>query len=135
MAMEFDALKSFQKRVQKLKAEMPKICTDTVNECAAGMVKLVTEATPIDTGYMKGQWGVEAASKSGTTYSATVFNGTSYGLYVEEGHRLMRNGKQVGFVRGKNFVKKSVHAFQGSGEFEKVSAKALDRIAEVLSGG
>lgn len=135
MAMEFGALKNFQKRVQKLKAEMPKICTDAVNESAAGMVSLVTKATPVDTGYMKSQWNVDAASRSGTTYSATVFNSAHYGLYVEEGHRLMRNGKQVGFVRGKHFVKKSVHVFQDSGKFEKVSAKALDRVAEVLSGG
>ena len=40
-------------------------------------------------------------------YQTTVFNQVEYAPYVEYGHRIVKNGKTVGFVLGRYILTKS----------------------------
>ena len=55
--------------------------------------------TPVDTGELR-----KSAGKSGNEIGYTK----EYAAHVEFGHRVMREGKQIGYVYGQHFLKRNV---------------------------
>lgn len=44
--------------------------------------------------------------------SVSVYNNTEYAPHVEYGHRIIRDGKCLGYVPGKHFWRNSIYQFQ-----------------------
>lgn len=108
MKLEFD-LKELQKLNDKLKdlaeSEFNALLDDTANMIAQVFLRNVTNLTPVDTGFLRGNWDIVR----GRDYYQ-VYNNTIYGMYVNYGHRT-RNG---GWVEGQFFVEKSMEMTERS---------------------
>ena len=76
-------------------------------------LKLVREAkrlTPFDTGNLRRHWFFKV-EESGDI-RIWVLNDAEYVAYVNNGHRVVKNGRTVGFVRGAHMLKKSIDCYK-----------------------
>lgn len=127
MKIEFD-LRELQKLNDKLKdlaeREFEALLDDTANMIAQVFLKNLTKMTPVDTGFLRGNWDI---SKGPGYYQ--VYNNTVYGIYVNYGHRT-RNG---GWVEGQFFVEKSMEMTERS--VEKIVRESLIKPLERYLNG
>lgn len=76
-------------------------------------LKLVREAkrlTPFDTGNLRRHWFFRV-EESGDI-RIWVLNDAEYAAYVNNGHRVVRGGRTVGFVHGKHMLKNSIDNYK-----------------------
>lgn len=116
MKVGFMQLVQFQKKLQKLDKKIKNdVCKHVANGLAAKLLKQTKQKTPVGQ-YPKGTGKVGGTLKRGwktkgmklpNGYKATVFNQVEYAPYVEFGHRIVKNGKTVGFVQGRHMLAKS----------------------------
>lgn len=60
-----------------------------------------------------------------------VLNTSPHGHLIEDGHRqVTKDGREVGFVRGKKVMKKGMQDFEDSRDDVKEISNALDRLLE-----
>lgn len=57
-----------------------------------------------------------------------AINSAPHAHLIEYGHRLVRGGKDVGFVPGRLIMSAGAKNFDSSGDFEKIISKELDRM-------
>lgn len=100
MSVYFQNFDSFLQKLKDLDADCDKAARNVVNRMVnEGMAETMKE-TPEHTGYLRENWKSRPARKRWNGYSGSYSNNVSYGLYVNYGHRLVRNGKTVGYVPG-----------------------------------
>lgn len=100
MSVYFQNFDSFMQKLKSLDADCDKAARNVVNRMVnEGMAETMKE-TPVDTGYLRENWQSRPARKQGNGYSGSYSNNVFYGLYVNYGHRLVRNGKTIGYVPG-----------------------------------
>lgn len=90
-------------------------------------LKLVREAkrlTPVDTGNLRRHWFFKV-EESGDI-RIWVLNDAEYAGYVNNGHRVVRNGRTVGFVRGTHMLKKSIDCYKENYMKQDVEAMLED---------
>ena len=83
-----------------------------VIEVANELLGKVVEKTPIKTGYLQNQWNIGAIKKRGNEYYIEVYNNVEYAEPVEYGHRIVRNGRTVGNVKGVHMMELSLQELQ-----------------------
>lgn len=59
-----------------------------------------TPKTGKEGGTLRRGWFVDGYTNTGGYYTIKVINNTEYASYVEDGHRIKRNGKTIGWVPG-----------------------------------
>lgn len=100
MSVYFQNFDSFLQKLKALDTDCDKAVRNVVNRMVnEGMAETMKE-TPVDTGYLRENWQSRSARKRGNGYSGSYSNNVFYGLYVNYGHRLVRNGKTIGYVPG-----------------------------------
>lgn len=79
-----------------------------VNDSMGKVLELIVPLTPIKTGDLRRGYRIVKARKlsSGRIVGAVV-NNEHYFKYVNDGHRIVRNGATLGFVKGKFMLQKS----------------------------
>ena len=60
--------------------------------------------------------------------TARVLNTSPHGHLIEDGHRQVVDGQEVGFVRGKKVVEKGMKEFEQKREDVQEISKALDKL-------
>lgn len=93
------------KKLERMEKEFPETVEMALNDEAnliIGEVRKEKYKNP--TGTLKNAWGKETTGP----LQRTIFNNTEYVNHVEYGHRIVRNGKTVGFVRGKYTLYKAM---------------------------
>lgn len=76
-------------------------------------LKLVREAkkrTPVDTGNLRRHWFFRVEGSG--DIRIWVLNDAEYAAYVNNGHRIVRGGRTVGFVQGAHMLKKAIDAYK-----------------------
>lgn len=93
----------FRKLTEK---ELRNIVLKHLNNANAKLNARIKLACPVDTGRLRHSWKMTPA-RFIRGYGYTASNGTNvhYAPYVRYGHRVMRNGKQVGFAKGQFFLR------------------------------
>lgn len=61
---------------------------------------------------------------------ARVLNTSPHGHLIEDGHRQIVDGQEVGFVAGKKVMQKGMREFESSHEDVKEISNALDKLLE-----
>ena len=103
-------------------------------EIAANELKsLAALNTPVVTGHLRRSWQTGPVEKERGHVSAKVFNLTNYGIHVEYGHRIIRNGEYVGYVPGQYFFRHSLDQFKPM--FQKICSDFQQEINKALGGG
>lgn len=98
------------KRLRKENFEA--VMKKTADTVAAEAFGRIVKATPVDTGQLRRSWTLQPAVKTKGDYSATIGTSLFYSIYVEYGHRIMRNGKQIGYAPPKYFLRDAMDAFK-----------------------
>lgn len=98
------------KRLRKENFEA--VMKKTADTVAAEAFGRIVKATPVDTGQLRRSWTLQPAVKTKDDYSATIGTSLFYSIYVEYGHRIMRNGKQIGYAPPKYFLRDAMDAFK-----------------------
>lgn len=98
------------KRLRKENFEA--VMKKTADTVAAEAFGRIVKATPVDTGQLRRSWTLQPAVKTKSGYSATIGTSLFYSIYVEYGHRIMRNGKQIGYAPPKYFLRDAMDAFK-----------------------
>lgn len=71
-------------------------------------VKLLTPVGKVRGGTLRRSW---KNNKLGT-YERIISNNVEYGPHVENGHRIVRNGRVVGYVEGRYMLKRSMEELE-----------------------
>ena len=66
------------------------------------------DRTPVDTGALKRSWELGDVQGEGQNISVEILNGMEYATYIEYGHRVVRNGVEVGWYEGRFMLKISI---------------------------
>lgn len=98
------------KRLRKENFEA--VMKKTADTVAAEAFGRIVKATPVDTGQLRRSWTLQPGVKTKSGYSATIGTSLFYSIYVEYGHRIMRNGKQIGYAPPKYFLRDAMDAFK-----------------------
>lgn len=127
--VDVKALEALQERLDKLSAgQKDQFFESAAKDTAARFLVVVKRATPKDTGTLRRGWTAGKdldtynetlayansllVKRYGRSYRITVENNVEYAEPVELGHRIMRNGRQVGYVPPQYFVKRSQEALE-----------------------
>ena len=90
-----------------------------VVECALRISRDIKDSVEehhlIDTSTYYNSWTYDRESE---TSAVAVSKGAPYGAYLEYGHRVMRGGKQVGFVPARPHVRPVADAWRGKVEHQ-----------------
>ena len=151
ITVDVSQLKAWSDNLEKIVAsgQQKKLLEDCAKELAAHLVERMRYRAPIKTGRLEnsivaGTSTIQKGKNSETLYKydlgkvtckddiVTISVGTSgigYASYVEHGHRIMKDGKQVGFVPGRHFMDISVQ------EIQEIAPEVLeDKILDFLKG-
>lgn len=94
--MAIDGMDSWLKKLETLKKDFPKETGTFLYKKAEETIGYIKKYTPVDEGILRGAWFRE----NGGSFKQIVYNNTSYAAHVEYGHRIVRNKKTIGYVKG-----------------------------------
>lgn len=100
MSVYFQNFDSFLQKLKDLDADCDKAARNVVNRMVNEGMDETMKETPEHTGYLRENWKSRPARKRRNGYSGSYSNNVFYGIYVNYGHRLVRNGKTIGYVPG-----------------------------------
>lgn len=110
---KFDGLDEWEQKLsQVIESQYPEEFRKMVIEIANELLGEVVEKTPVKTGYLQNQWNIGAIEKRGNEYYIEVYNNVEYAESVEYGHRIVRNGRTVGNVKGVHMMELSLQELQ-----------------------
>ena len=96
--MAVEGMNDWLKKLETLKKDFPKetgtFLYKKAEETIGYIKKYPGHKSP--TGTLRGAWFRE----NGGSFKQIVYNNTSYAAHVEYGHRIVRNKKTVGYVKG-----------------------------------
>ncbi len=113
-SFDFKELEQFQKKIDHTIKDMPTFIEKTLSDLGNRFEDGVVGRTPVNTGTLKDAWTKKAISRDWDEYTLDIYNkvenekGKAYASYVEDGHRIMRNGVQIGYADPVNFMKDTV---------------------------
>ena len=89
--------------------------------------------TPVKSGDLRRGWKKTNVSFNGQEASIEIYNNIEYAGFMEEGHRIVRGGKTVGYVEGRKMLATAIHDAEAL--IEQAAQDAIDEITEKLLGG
>lgn len=130
--MELKGLTEFQKDLldvaqQKLPKETNKIMRKVGNKARTRVARKARSLVKKKTGTYHKKWkrGKVFKGKEGE-YVVRVYNSAPHAHLIEDGHRMVKGGQEIGFVKGKKVLEKGMEEFENSGEFEKMLGDWID---------
>jgi len=131
ISVDLSQIKAYSENLERIVAsgKQKKLLSDCAKELAARLLAVVKPITPKDTGHLQNSWRCGTVERDGDVVKITVSNPVEYASYQEHGHRIMRNGKQIGIYEGKHFLDISVQ------EINEIAPEVLeDKIRAFLEG-
>lgn len=132
MSIEFEGLSEFQQDLlvmaqKTLPKESFKIMRKIGNKAAVSIRKEARSKVGRKTGTYHKRFKRGKVFRDGSgAIVARVINSSPHAHLIEYGHKLVRGGKTVGFVTGKNVMYNGMKNFDSSGEFDKMLSAWLD---------
>lgn len=111
--VEIKGMKDFAKQMQKAAAPetLDRFYTQLTNDIANEVLTATVKDTPYITYRLQESWRLSSAKKKWYgAYAAEIYNNVEYAPWVENGHRIMRNGETVGFCEGKHMLRNAMQA-------------------------
>lgn len=75
------------------------------------VVRLVKKETPVDTGNLRRRWHARLDKRSGK-FLIWIENDADYAAAVNNGHRVVRAKKTVGFAKGRYMLEKGIQEYK-----------------------
>lgn len=134
--MIIDGLTDFQNDLLRVERSSEKVFKEAVrtsgNKATSHVRKKAKSLVKKDTGnyHKKFKRGKVFIGPDGAM-TVRVLNTSPHGHLIEDGHRqVTKDGREVGFVRGKKVMEKGMGEFEDSRDDVKEISKALDKLLE-----
>lgn len=108
MSVKLQNYEHFMRKLQKLDADCDEAERNIVNRMIGDGLEMTMSKTNVKTGYLRENWQMNPATKKASGYSGGYSNNVFYGLYVNYGHRQVRNGKTIGYTPGSFFLEQGI---------------------------
>lgn len=137
MSMKFEGLSDFQKDLlevtqRKLPKESTKIMRKIGSKARTQVARKSRKLVKKDTGLYHKKWkrGKVFRGEDGELV-VRVINTAPHAHLIEHGHRqVTKDGREVGFVKGKKVLDKGIKDFDDSGQYEEMLSDWLDELLE-----
>ena len=93
-------LEELRKNIETMLKDMPKIVKDFAGTEGAKILKGTIENTQKITGTLQRSWHYEVIQNPDNSCDIRIYNNVKYAAWYEKGHRIVKNGKTVGRVKG-----------------------------------
>lgn len=111
-----------------LEKHMTKVGNIVVTE-----TKARTPVGKINGGTLRGGWKKSTVQISSGSVEIEIYNNVEYAGFVENGHRIVRNGKTYGYVEGKKMLATTIN--DAGMLLDKAAEDAVNEILNNLFGG
>lgn len=113
--------------------QIVKAVENNMVEVAGRVINQTKRNTPVDTGNLRGSWQAGETRYFGNTFVVTLSSDVEYSQFIEEGHRVVRGGKTVGYYEGRHMLKNAIDSTTKTWDtsLRKVLAREL---ANILGG-
>lgn len=98
----------FRKKLEELKADLDESARRVVSQMADVGLSTAIKNTPVKSGYLRRSWLKSHTFKLGKDWQSGYANSVEYGLYVNNGHRIVVKDKTVGYVKGVRMLEKGM---------------------------
>lgn len=113
MSLDVKAFEEFRDKLEKVNKASDEIMKQAIIEIAARALRLIKNATPVDTGFLKEDWFISNMKKTGNVWQIDISNLVEYAPYVEYGHRIVaRDGTTIGWQEGQLMMTLSMKAVE-----------------------
>jgi len=85
-----------------------RLAYEVLQELGNMLLRSTKRATPVDTGHLKRNWFISNVRQRGDIFEIEIYNNVAYAPWVENGHRIVRNGHTVGFAEGRYMLRISI---------------------------
>jgi hypothetical protein len=106
----------YRAKLEQLGADLDESAQRVLTRMNAKGMNVTVKATPVDTGHLRRMWFSSPAKRVGNGYESRYYNNTFYAGYVNNGHRIVRNGKTVGYVNGVRMLEQGQTAAKESAD-------------------
>ena len=106
--IDFKELNAYASAVTVFKNDFHSFLKKFLIEMAERVLARVKPRTPVVSGDLKRGWELGKVQGEGQNISVEILNGMDYATDVEYGHRIVRNGVEVGWYNGRFMLKISI---------------------------
>ncbi|WP_096199512.1 HK97 gp10 family phage protein [Bacillus sp. FJAT-45350] len=134
MSLEIKNLDKFEKMlVEKATKELPRETKQIMRKMGSKARTLTarnarSKVKKVTGSYHK-SWKRGKLFFDGDKFVIRVYSGSRKAHLIEKGHRIVRNGREVGFVKGKNVLEESMKEFEDR-EMDQMLSDWLDNLLE-----
>ena len=90
----------FRNELKRMLGDISEIDKKILDKVGNKTVRRLKNDTPVDTGFMRRSWKANPTVQHRNKTEKVIVNTADYSSYVNDGHRIVRNGATVGFVEG-----------------------------------
>lgn len=105
-------LRDLHKRMGTAIQEINAFHTGLLDTMMNGLLNDVKDATPFKTRHLKRNWFITPTQKTESGVQAEIYNNVEYASWVENGHRIVRDGQTRGFVEGRYMLRDGLNDLQ-----------------------
>ena len=133
--MRLDGLTDFQQDLlntsKKIHKEIPKVLRKVGSKGRTHVAKKSRQLVKKKTGNYHKKWKRGKVFKSNDEFVVRIYNSSSHAHLLEDGHIMItKDGRNVGFVRGKHVLKDGMQEFESSGVVDEMIGDWLDDLLE-----
>ncbi|MBZ5952910.1 HK97 gp10 family phage protein [Leuconostoc gelidum subsp. gasicomitatum] len=104
---------------------------DALTKTAGVVIRKVKQKTPVDQGTLRRNWQASGAKRHAGVFLIDIFNNIEYAPFIENGHRIVRGGRTVGYQSGIFMLRDSLREIDNNWE-NLVGKKFLKAIENLL---
>lgn len=105
---DFSELKNYIIAAEYFSDDFNYFMRNFLGEMAQRVMAKTKPRTPKDTGALRSAWQLGEISGSGRNLEVEILNPMEYATEIEYGHRVVRNGVEVGYYEGRFMLKISM---------------------------
>ncbi len=130
---DFHELREMAERFHAAEAahKSEQMSREVLQELGNMLLRSTKRATPVDTGHLKRNWFISNVRQRGDIFEIEIYNNVAYAPWVENGHRIVRNGHTVGFAEGRYMLRISIAELERKAP-EIYSARAQQFLQSLL---
>lgn len=106
--LDMKELLEYSKKLAKSSDNFEDFLKDFLIEMANRIIAKTKPRTPVDTGALRNSWELGHFVFNKKDIGVEILNPMEYATEIEYGHRIVRNGVEVGWYEGKFMLKTSI---------------------------
>ncbi|MEX0380464.1 HK97 gp10 family phage protein [Leuconostoc sp. MS02] len=132
---DFDSFVSeFENKVRgKLIVTEVEVALSKTAGMAVNKVKKKTPVAKVSGGTLRRNWQASSTKYFGNTFMVDIYNDTEYAPFVENGHRIVRGGKTVGYQPGVFMLRDAIQEVDRN--WDKLVGKRFIKAIDNILGG